>query len=78
MIKLKPGASQEINCKIYPLIKAELKTMWKFLDNNLALGFIEECNEGGLPWSTSWFFTGKKDEGLRPLQDYWVVNSWTV
>jgi hypothetical protein len=36
----------------------------KFLDDNLALGFIEECTDGGSPWSTPWFFTGKKDGGL--------------
>ena len=52
--------------------------MCKFLDNNLALEFIEECDEGGSPWLMPWFFTGKKDEGLRPLQDYRVVNSWMI
>ena len=50
----------------------------EFLDKNLALGYINECNKGGSPWSTPWFFTGKKDGGLWPLQDYCVVNSWTV
>ena len=77
-IKLKPGAPAKINCKIYPLTKAELEATRKFLDNNLALGFIERCNEGGSLWSTPWFFTGKKDGGLRPLQDYRVVNSYTM
>ena len=77
-IRLKPGAPAEINCKIYPLTKTELEATRKFLDDNLALGFIEECDEGGSPWSTPWFFTGKKDGGLRPLQDYRVVNSWTI
>ena len=47
-------------------------------NDKLALGFIEECDKGGSPWSTPWFFTGKKDGGLRPLQDYRVVNSWTI
>jgi Reverse transcriptase (RNA-dependent DNA polymerase) len=42
------------------------------------LGFIERCDKEGLPWLTPWFFTGKKDGGLRPLQDYRVVNSYTV
>jgi hypothetical protein len=42
------------------------------------LGYIKECDNGGSPWSTPWFFTGKKDRGLCPLQDYRVVNSWTV
>ena len=48
------------------------------LNKNLALSYIEECNNGGSPWSTPWFFTGKKDGGLRPLQDYHIVNSWTI
>ena len=39
---------------------------------------FRSCDKGGSPWSTPWFFTGKKDGGLRPLQDYCVVNSWTV
>ena len=46
-IKLKPGAPAKINCKIYPLTKAELEATKKFLDDNLVLGFIERCNEGG-------------------------------
>ena len=25
-----------------------------------------------------WFFMGKKDGGLHPLQDYHIVNSWTI
>ena len=50
----------------------------EFLDKNLVLSYIEECDKGGSPWSTPWFFTGKKNGGLRPLQDYHVVNSWTV
>ena len=74
-IKLKPGAPSEINCKIYPLTKQELEATREFLDKNLALGYIEECDKGGSPWSTPWFFTGKKDGGLRPLQDYCIVNS---
>jgi hypothetical protein len=80
-IRLKPGAPSEINCKIYPLTKQELVATREFLDKNLELGYIEECDPSdpeGAPWSTPWFFTGKKDGGLRPLQDYRVVNSWTI
>ena len=77
-IRLKPGAPSEINCKVYPLTKQEMEATREFLDKNLALRYIEECDKGGSPWSTPWFFTGKKDEGLRPLQDYCVVNSRTV
>jgi hypothetical protein len=75
---LKPGAPAEINCKIYPLTKAELEATKKFLDDNLALEFIERCDEGGSPWFIPWFFTGKKEGGLRPLQDYRVMNLYTV
>jgi hypothetical protein len=77
-IKLKEGAPAEINCKIYPLTRPELEATRKFIDDNLKLGYIEECDKGGSPWSTPWFFTRKKDGGLRPLQDYRVVNSWMV
>jgi hypothetical protein len=56
-------------------MKVELEATEKFLDKNEALGYIEE---GDSPWSTPWFFTHKKDGGLRPLQDYREVNKWTV
>ena len=74
-IMLKDGAPATINCKIYPLSKPELVATKEVLDKNVALGYIEQ---GESPWSTPWFFTGKKDGGLRPLQDYRVVNSWTI
>jgi hypothetical protein len=77
-IRLKPGAPSEINCKVYPLTKQEMEATREFLDKNLALGYIEECDKGGSPWFTPWFFTGKKDGELRPLQDYRIINSWTV
>jgi hypothetical protein len=66
-IKLKEGAPSEINCKIYPLTRQELVATREFLDKNLELGYIEECDPNrpeGAPWSTPWFFTGKKDGGL--------------
>ena len=49
--------------------------MREFLEKNLALEYIEECDKGGFYWFTPWFFIGKKDEGLCPLQDYCVINS---
>ena len=50
----------------------------EFLEKNLALGYIEECNKGCSPWFTPRFFTGKKDGGLCPLQNYCFINSWTM
>jgi hypothetical protein len=44
-IKVKHGAPQEINCKIYPLMRPELEATRKFLNDNLALRFIEECDD---------------------------------
>jgi hypothetical protein len=66
-IKLKNGAPSEINCKVYPLTKQELVATREFINKNLELGYIEECDPSkpeGAPWSTPWFFTGKKDGGL--------------
>ena len=60
------------------MTKQELEATQKFLDDNLALGYIEECDNGGSPWSTPFFYTGKKDGRLRLLQDYRAVNSWTI
>ena len=74
-ITLKDGAPATINCKIYPLSKPELAATKEVLDKNVVLGYIEQ---GESPWSTPWFFTGKKDGGLQPLQDYQVMNSWTI
>ena len=77
-IWLKPGTPDKIKCKIYPMMKQELEATRKILDDNLALGYIEECDNGGSPWLTPFFYTDKKDGGLRPLHDYQAVNSWTI
>jgi hypothetical protein len=66
-IRLKEGAPSEINCKIYPLTRQELVATKEFIDKNLELGYIKKCDPSkpeGAPWSTPWFFTGKKDGGL--------------
>ena len=44
-IRLKPGAPSEINCKVYPLTKQEMIAIREFLEKNLALGYIEECDK---------------------------------
>jgi hypothetical protein len=58
---LKPGAPDTINCKVYPLTKAELEATDNFLKENLELNYIEPSDS---PWSSPWFFIGKKDGGL--------------
>jgi hypothetical protein len=74
-IKLVPDAPASINCKVYPLTKAELEVTEKFIKENLELGYIEQSNS---PWSTPYFFIKKKDGSLCPVQDYHMVNKYTV
>jgi Reverse transcriptase (RNA-dependent DNA polymerase) len=75
IIKLKDGAPDTINCKVYPLMKPEQEVTKKFIEENKVLGFIQKTDS---PWSTPWFFIKKKDGSLRPIQDYREVNKWTV
>jgi RNase H-like domain found in reverse transcriptase/Reverse transcriptase (RNA-dependent DNA polymerase) len=74
-IKLIPGAPEMINCKVYPLTLAEQEATKRFLEENEWLGYIEKTDS---PWLSPWFFIKKKDGALRPVQDYWEVNKWTV
>ena len=48
-IQLKPGTLDKIKCKIYPMTKQELEATRKFLDDNLVLGYIKECDNRGSP-----------------------------
>jgi RNase H-like domain found in reverse transcriptase/Reverse transcriptase (RNA-dependent DNA polymerase)/gag-polyprotein putative aspartyl protease len=74
-IKLKPGAPDVIDCKIFPLTRIEKEATEKWIRDNEEKGYIERSNS---PWSTPWFFVKKKSGELRPVQDYREVNSWTV
>jgi hypothetical protein len=47
----------------------------KFLDKNLEKGYIRPSQ---LPQASPFFFVKKKDGRLRPCQDYWYLNDWTV
>jgi hypothetical protein len=40
IIKLKDGAPDTINCKVYPLTKPEQEATRKFIEENEVLGFI--------------------------------------
>jgi hypothetical protein len=60
-----------INCKTYPLMRAEVEATADFIKENIALGYIEKTD---LPWSSPWFFIKKKDRTLQPVQDYQEVN----
>jgi hypothetical protein len=60
-IKLKPGAPDTINCKVYPLNNDECEATHKWIEENKEKHYIEESNS---PWSTSWFFIKRKDGSL--------------
>ena len=74
VVKLKPGAPDTINCKIYPLSQPELKKWHKFVEKNKALKRIVDTKS---LWMASIFFIHKKDGSLHLIQDYWEVNKWT-
>jgi hypothetical protein len=74
-IKLVPDMPGTINCKMYPLMHAEIQATKEFIKENMGLGYIKKTDS---PWSSPWFFIKKKDGSLCPVQDYWEVNKWTV
>ena len=46
-----------------------------FIDEQLAKGYIRPSIS---PYASSFFFIKKKDDKLRPVQDYQTINKWTV
>ncbi|KXN86765.1 hypothetical protein AN958_09672, partial [Leucoagaricus sp. SymC.cos] len=57
----------------YKLAPKKMDELDKFLDKNLAKGYIQELKS---PIALSFFFVSKKDGKLRPCQDYWYLNSY--
>ena len=59
------------DCKVYPLTLPETKEMNKFIDENLAKGYIRPSKS---PMVSPFFFVNKKDSventRLQPCQDY--------
>lgn len=70
---LPPGAMLPKG-RVYPLSILEQKAMKVYIEEALKQGFIHPLTS---PGGTS-FFVGKKDGGLRPCIDYWVLNSQMV
>ena len=61
--------------KVYPLSPSEQTELDKFLNENLAKGYIQESKS---PMSSPFFFVKKKDGSLRPVQDYRRLNDITI
>ena len=73
-VKLKPGASETMNCKIYPMSCTELEEWKNFVSKNKQLGCIVDSK---LWWVSQVFFIKKKDRSYQLIQDYRGVNKWT-
>ncbi|KAL0199936.1 hypothetical protein M9458_003123, partial [Cirrhinus mrigala] len=73
-IKLLPGA-QLPKGGIYPLSIPECQAMEEYIKEALNQGFIQPSTS---PATSSFFFVGKKDGGLRPCTDYRQLNSQIV
>jgi RNase H-like domain found in reverse transcriptase/Reverse transcriptase (RNA-dependent DNA polymerase)/Integrase zinc binding domain len=61
--------------KTYNLTLEEQMELDKFLKENLDKGYIKLSQS---PMASPFFFVKKKDGKLRPCQDYWYLNDWTV
>jgi Reverse transcriptase (RNA-dependent DNA polymerase) len=60
---------------VYPLSPAEKQAQKEFIATNLRLGRIHRSKS---QYACGFFFVGKKDGKLRPVQDYWKLNEWTI
>ena len=75
MIELKLGAPATLPGKIYPLSQVELQELQKFVNKHLKQGTIQLSKS---PYAMPFFFIKKKNGKLCPLQDYHLINKWTI
>jgi hypothetical protein len=74
-IKLTENAPTSFNCKVYPMLKREQEVEDKFLDENLAKGYIVPSDS---PYGFSTFMVPKKDSNeMRYIIDYRPLNAIT-
>ena len=73
-IDLKPDFVPK-DCKVYPLTPQEHMEMDKFIDENLAKGYIWPSKS---PMASPFFFVAKKSRDLQPCQDYQWLNEGTI
>jgi len=74
-IELLPDATDQLNCKVYPLSQDEQRQLDEFIDENLRTGRIQPSKS---PMASPFFFVKKKDGKLRPVQDYRKLNEITI
>ncbi|THG95502.1 hypothetical protein EW145_g7946 [Phellinidium pouzarii] len=63
------------DCKLYSMTPQEEVTLDKFLTKNLHKGYIRLSKS---PMASPFFFVDKKDNTLRPCQDYCALNEGTI
>ena len=73
-IDLKPSFVPKI-AKVYPLNPKEQEACKDFINEHLKTGRIVPSK---FPQAAPFFFVAKKDGLLRPCQDYWYLNSYTI
>ena len=74
-IVLLENAPARFNCKVYPLSQSEQETEDKFLDENIAKGYITPSDS---PYGFSTFMVPKKDsKEKRYIIDYQPLNAVT-
>ena len=66
---------QLVDCKVYPLNRAEQKQLADFIDKNLESKRIQPSLS---PMASPVFFIKKKDGSLQLVQDYRKLNEWMV
>ena len=69
------SGNHKVNCKTYNLTTAEQKELDNFLEENLSTSCIQPSKS---QFTSTFFFVKKKDNKLRPVQDYWKLNDITV
>ena len=74
-IELKEGASKAIDCKIYPVSPKEDESLREWIKEQQAKGYIWLSK---FSYASPFFFIGKKDKKLCPVQDYWHLNEYTI
>jgi hypothetical protein len=74
-IDLKPGALAALPGKLIPLCQAELQELQKFVKEHLTRGTIRPSKS---PYKSRFFYIKKKDGTLCAVQDYRLVNKWTI
>jgi hypothetical protein len=75
-IAFKPGAPQEINCKVYPLTPKERDTLWKWLQKEQKLERVVE--DQSCITSPVYFIDKKDSDEKRIIMDYRKVNEHTI